>query len=174
MNTTLEYSASKKKVNFLIASCSLICLLGLLVIFGLDEWTITFFEIPVNHTFLGSSLVLTFSTFIVLLAKNLNKNSPAFVISDKLIIDNSSMTSIGEIQIDDISELKTLNVSGQLFILLVVSNPDAYLNRIPNGWKKKLLENNFRTNGTPIVISTSGLNCSPDELYTAIKERIKK
>ncbi|MBI1183445.1 hypothetical protein GC194_04205 [bacterium] len=174
MNTTLEYFVSKTKTKFLLATCSLICLIGLLVIFGLDEWTITFFEIPVNHTFLGSSLIIIFSTFIVLLIRNLNKKSPAIVITDKSIIDNSSMTSIGEIQIDDITELKTLNVSGQSLILIVVKNPDTYLNRIPNGWKKKVLENNFRTNGTPIVISSSGLNCSSRELYNAINERIKK
>ncbi len=48
--------------------------------------------------------------------------------------------------------------------MLVVKNPETYSNRQTNAMKRKGMQSNLETFGSPIGISTNALDCKFDEL----------
>jgi hypothetical protein len=55
------------------------------------------------------------------------------------------------------------------FLLIKVSNPEDYIQKA-NQMKKLLLKQNLKTYGTPITITSVGLQCSFEDLEQMILE----
>jgi len=174
MTSEIIFYSSKRKIKFLIFACVLICFLGFFIIMGMENWEILFLHvIPFNKLFLGSTLILIFTVFIILLQRRLRSNKPQIIINNTTIFDQSSYTSVGEIEIVDITEINSINIKGQNLILLKVKNPEKYIERQNSTVKRKILEASYKNNGTPIILSASSLECSFDELYSSIQSRIR-
>lgn len=170
MKNEVIFYNSKKKIRLIIFALALMCLLGLFIIFGIPDWELVlFYFIPLNKLFFGSLIIAVSLFFIILFHKRLSNNEPALIINSKSIYDQSSHTSVGEIKVEDVYEIKVLKVGYQKQILLKVKNPDEYINRQKSVFKKRILQMNYKGNGTPIVLSAVGINCSFKELYLALQ-----
>jgi hypothetical protein len=58
------------------------------------------------------------------------------------------------------------------FLLIFISNPDKYLDRV-SGFKRKLMKGNMKIYGTPLSITSITLKCSFNELEKLIFGRLK-
>src|SRR5688572_21400205 len=67
--------------------------------------------------------------------------------------------------------IKTEQVMSTRFLLILISNPDKYLERV-NGFKRKLMQGNMKMYGTPLSITSNALRYNFDDLERLVKSRL--
>ncbi len=93
---------------------------------------------------------------------------PGVIIDQNGITDNSGPATIGLIDWNDIISVKTAKAGNQDFIVVIVRNPQYYIDRHKNLFEKKIMDMNYAGFDSPIYISLNSLKCSCDELYNLI------
>ena len=131
---------------------------------------------PTNPVFifgLGFVSIIFFGFCLVNIAKKLLDSAPGLVIDEKGIYDNSGAISLGLILWSDILELRTTEVFKQRFIVVIVNNPEQYINAQTRALNKTGLRRNYKSCGSPITISANGLKTNFDELYRLLEIELK-
>jgi len=130
----------------------------------------------VNNPFVkyGAAIacVIFFGFGIFYFAKKLSDKKPGIVIDNDGIHDNSSAVSVGFIPWSNILQFVTTKVMKQEFLIIIVDNPATYIDQQTNFIKKKGMEYNFKTYGSPLAISANGLKCSLSELMTILEKKL--
>ena len=90
------------------------------------------------------------------------------------IIDNSSGVSAGVVLWSDIEEIKISKVMSQKFLMFIVKNPQDYIDKVTNPLKKKTVEMNYKSFGSPISISANSLQTNFDSLYKLLTEKMEE
>ena len=108
---------------------------------------------------------LSLTAFFVLAnftrVKKLFIKEPAIVIDKEGIIDSSNLYLGGKVVLkwDDISRIVvTKNIKGN-FLVLIIKNPQEYLNNIMDNEKRKKVEKDFSKYGENIRISVDDCRC---------------
>ena len=111
--------------------------------------------------FFGAGLIISVKEFFV----------PKFniTITKEGIIDNSSYASVGMIFWKDIKEIDIFKTFNQKFIIIIVKNPNDYIERQTNLTKRKLAIRNYKAYKSPILISSDTLKIKFDELYKLLQ-----
>ncbi len=170
--TEKVFYLNKKKLIFILTCGILIILLGIFILlefFGTNWELLLFHIIPINRTVLGIGLIAFFSILSIPLIKKIKDDRPGLIINKQGIIDNSSYTSVGDVNWKEIIDSEIRTISGQKMILLKVKNAQIILDGFPSGMRKKIIESSSKINGTPVVIAASSLKGSFEEIYDAIK-----
>ena len=118
---------------------------------------------------IGSIGVIYFSILTLSFFK-LSQQKKAIVISQDHLIDNSRFESIGKIEWQEIIEIKKLKKSS----LEIIVREGFIKNTKQNILKKFLRYMHNWNNKSSIVISTTLLNCSRQELYESIVQNKKR
>ncbi|MBA3665458.1 MAG: hypothetical protein H0W61_14780 [Bacteroidetes bacterium] len=119
----------------------------------------------------GIAAILFFGLCVVFLAKKLPDKTPGLIINDRGVTDNSGGVSVGLIQWSDVKAITIETAANQRFIMLVVKNPDEYISKQKGFIKKKAMQMNYNSYGSPISISANGLKCNFDELYRTLHDK---
>lgn len=119
----------------------------------------------------SSAILLGLLVTAVTLAKLLQKQ-PALVINDNGITDHSGPMAAGYVPWSDVQLLTTTTVVNRKLILLIIKNPEAYILQQKNVIAKRSMRMNFKNYGSPICISTSGLQCTTVELERIIERKL--
>jgi len=128
---------------------------------------------PVLVFVLGLASIIFFGVCLVNIAKKLTDNAPGLIINDQGIYDNSSAVSAGLIPWTDILELRIESVVNQKFIIIIVSNPNQYINNQTGALNKMAMGRNYKSFGSPISISANGLKTNFEELYRLLENELK-
>ena len=107
------------------------------------------------------------------IVRKLSDNTLGLVISDKEIFDNSSGVSAGQILWSDIEDIMVLEIHRQKMIMLQVKNPQDYIDKQTSSFKRKMMQLNYKMYGTPLSITSNGLNISFDELLSTLTDKLK-
>lgn len=111
-------------------------------------------------------------TSISIFLKLFNKK-PGLVINSDGIIFHASANTLGLIKWKDVTDIKTSKFYNQTYILIMVKNPKEYLNKFKH--VKKFLYKGFLNNmGTPIFLSSTGLQCNLKEMEKLLKDEFKR
>ncbi|MDA6071095.1 hypothetical protein NJT12_15880 [Flavobacterium sp. AC] len=164
-----EIKLSKRKlILLLLASIWFITISSAFILYPERFISFIFFneKIIKNIGFIGLPF---FGLASLLLVKKMFDNKPGLIINEKGITDNSNSSSIGLIKWSDITEISLGRVMSTQFLLIKVSNPEDYIQKA-NQMKKLLLKQNLKTYGTPITITSVGLQCSFEDLEQMILE----
>ncbi|MDI9865667.1 STM3941 family protein [Flectobacillus sp. DC10W] len=167
----IEIPLSKKKM--------VLTLIVAIVFVGLGLWFLisppkTNHWLWGNPTFLfiaGLSSVIFFGFVAVLVAKKLPDNTAGLTINDEGIFDNSSSVSAGLVLWSDIKEIKVAQVMSQKFLMFIVHNPQDYIDRQTNTMKRKGMQMNLNSYGSPISISANTLTTNFDTLYELLQKK---
>ncbi|MDB5121223.1 MAG: hypothetical protein JWN56_2441 [Sphingobacteriales bacterium] len=124
---------------------------------------------PIWVFVVGLASVIFFGLCLIYIAKKLADGAPGLIINDQGINDNSSGVSAGLILWSDIKEIRMTEVVNQKFLMLIVFNPDQYISRQSSFIKRKAMEINYKSYGSPISISANGLKTSFDELFLLLQ-----
>jgi len=108
--------------------------------------------------------ILFFGFGIIYFSRKLADKKPGLIIDDEGLFDNSSAAAVGRIPWMNITRVVTTQVLNQQFLVIVVNNPEHYINEQHNAIKKKAMIYNFKNFGSPIAISAGGLKCNLSEL----------
>jgi hypothetical protein len=102
--------------------------------------------------------------------KKLKDNSPAFIISEDGITDNSSAISMGFIPWVDIAGIGEVSAVGQRFVTVKLNDAQVYIDKISNGLKRKMVSLNYKLYGSAVCITVNGLQCNHQQLKTWLEK----
>ena len=171
MTEQIEIPLSKNKLTLMLI-CSLIFIsLGLWFVIKPPTISNPIIGNPTLILTVGIAAILFFGLCALFIAKKLPDKTPGLIINNQGVTDNSSGVSVGLIPWDDIKEINVTNVANQKFLMLVVKNPDEYINRQKGFIKKKAMQMNYKSYGSPISISANGLKCNFNELFRILQNK---
>lgn len=132
------------------------------------------FSNPVLIQVVGIISMFFFGLCAFVFAQKLQSKTPGLIIDETGITDNASGISAGHIPWKDILAIKVSKIMKQKFILILVSNPDEYINRQKNILKRKTAAIYYKNYGSPISITSNGLQCSFDKLENILRTELIK
>lgn len=173
-NQQIEFKLSKTKIVLLFFGCLIFCILSILFILNPDKFTSWRYRSSTIVLIAGILGVVFFGISLLYYARKIFDKTPGLVINDKGIYDNASGISAGHIPWNDIVEISETIVVNQSFINIVVKNPDEYIKRQKNIFKRKLVQINYSSFGTAIAIPSVALNCEFNKLKRILQQEFEK
>ena len=160
----IHYSAQKRVIIYLLSGFMLFVGMGILANSFGNKPSTNSFVMVLGIIFLLGSLV------IIILSRKLFINKTAMVIDDDGLTDNSSSGYNGFIPWGDVIEVKKKKVNGRRIVCVMLKNPNDYIKTGKSLIHKKQMEFNKNFFGTPIVISSRGLDMD----YFSLLEMIQR
>ena len=120
------------------------------------------------HFFIGVISTLFFGITGIASAIKLTGGRIGLRISNRGIWLNTSATSIGWIDWQDIDEIKVKQIRSQKFLMLLVSNPETYINAQKNYLARLIMKLNYKRYGSPLFVSAHTLKMSFHDLVELI------
>lgn len=154
-------------------------LVGVIVFVGLSGWYLIappavrfgFVRDPLLVRLVGVVGLLFFGGVGIFIVIKLSDTRSGLEITDKGVMDNSSGVSAGLVRWTDVTAINETNIFGQRFLLLVVRNPDEYINRQTSALKRRGMTMNYKQIGTPISLGANALQVSFVELKALVTQR---
>lgn len=116
------------------------------------------------------SIVFGFAT-IILFIKLFDKK-PGLIIDQEGITDNTTVSPVGLILWNDITKIEVKKINSINILLIYLQNPTDYISKA--NWINRFgLKNNMKTYGTPVTITSLGMQCSFKELTNLVLESYK-
>ena len=168
-NNQIEIELSKQKILLLLIGSILFVGLGIWFVINPDKFISSFIKSATVIFIAGIAAILFFGFVSFFIFKKLFDKKPGLTVNNEYIIDNSSAVAAGQIFWSDVLKIKISQVYRQEFLMLIVSNPEEYINKQSSSIKRKAMQMNFRSYGSPISISANGLQCSFDELKNILE-----
>ena len=173
MTEKIEIPLSKKKLIFLLVGSLVFVAAGIWFLVNPPNINNPVFGNPRFILIISIAAILFFGLMGFFIARKLPENKPGLIIDQEGLIDNSSALSPGQIPWSDIVNISVIEISRQKLILLDVKNPQDYIDRQSNGFKKKLMQINHNSYGTPISISANSLQIEFNELFGILENYVK-
>lgn len=171
MNEQIEIQLSKSKLSILLIMSVIFVLSGLWLIINPKEISNVIIGNSTVILIVGIASVLFFGMCMVFITKKILNKTPGIIFNKTGLIDNSSGVSAGLILWTDITGISITTVANQKFLMIIVNNPDKYINRQKGFIKKKAMQMNNNWYGSPISISANGLKCNLEQLHTLLQEQ---
>lgn len=168
----LEIPLSKKKITFMLAGSIAFVTMGLWLILKPPIIDNPVFGNPVLISVVGIAAVLFFGLCTFYAIRKLQDNKPGLTIDENGITDNSSGVSAGPILWNDIEKIAVVTIQRQKLIMLLVRNPQHYIDRQTSGFKRKMMALNYKMYGTPLCITSNGLKASFDKLFQLLTDNL--
>jgi hypothetical protein len=157
----------------LIAAIAFV-VLGAWLLFDAPEVDNSIFSNLIVRLSAGIASILFFGLAAITIAKKITDKSAGFVINAEGIIDNSSGVSAGVVKWADIQEIQQLNIVNQKLLMIIVKNPQIYIDREKNGIKRKAMQMNLNSFGSPISISANALDMNFDTLHELLQRKFNE
>lgn len=173
-NDPIEIPLSKNKLYVMLVGSLLFVALGIWMIISRHQYDNAAFPNPVIILIVGIVSILFFGYIAFFLIKKLPNTTPGLIINSDGIVDNSSSVAAGLVLWSDIQEIKTTAVMSQQFLMIIVKNPEEYVNRQEGVVKRKAMQMNYKSYGSPVSISANTLNTDFDELYKTVQDKFRE
>jgi len=182
MNKIIEIPLSKRKIiiGFII---SLLFIVGSIWIFSIANGFSNrlypsalriLVQNPIVVKTIGIIGMIFFSLTAIYSIVKFFDNKIGLILNKKGIIDNSNMSSIGLIEWNDITGIRTMKVKSTNFILIDINNPEIYILKAKNGFKAKLMQMNMNIYDTPLSIVSNTLKIEFGELERIINKEFNE
>lgn len=169
----IEIKLSKKKLSLLFTAAIGFVICSILFIINPSHF-VSFIVRSEKIIFLiGIIGIIVFGIASIFLFIKLFDNNLGLIINNEGIIDNTNSSSIGLIKWTDIINIRQENVMSTKFLLIEVKNPEEYIERTGK-LKKFTLKQNMNTYGTPLTLTSVGLQSSFEDLRKTIIDSWEK
>jgi hypothetical protein len=163
----IEITLKKKKSFLAIFGAIVFVLFGIFAFLMEEEYSFgTVFMYIVSIGFFGLCVYFGF--------KRLAGKNIGLIIDSSGITDNSSDEAVGHIPWKNIIKIESFLIYGQKILVIIVNNPDEFINREKNPVLRTAYKTNYKMCGSPISISTNIWNCKGNELEKILKDQLKK
>ncbi len=177
MNNKIEIQLSKNKIILLTIGSFLFVIAGIWLFANSTEFqnhSMRLMRNPMVIKSVGIIAVLFFGATGIYGIRKLFDKKVGLIIDKNGITDNSNASSIGLIEWNDISEIKTEQVMSTKFLLIGVENPEKYIGKAKSGIKARLMKTNMKMYGTPLSITSNTLKYDFNELEKLIQTEFEK
>ena len=169
---TLEIPLSKRKMTLIFLGALAFVAIGIWFVTSPPQISNPIFGNPTVILISGLASILFFGIVAIVTLRKFFDKKPGLTISDEGIVDNSSGNSAGIIPWSDITNIEVAQVMSQKFIMIIVKNPQKYIDRAQNKLKKSGMKMNFKSYGSPIAISANALQINFKELEILLSEKL--
>jgi hypothetical protein len=170
----IEIPLSKKKLILMLIGSIGFVAAGVWFLINPPEINNPLFGNPVFILVISIAAILFFGICAVYITRKLSDNKPGLIIDNAGLTDNSSGVSAGQILWSDIENIAVIEIYRQKLILLQLNNPQDYINKQQNGFKRKIMQMNLNSYGTPLSISSNSLQIKFDDLVTILTTHLNK
>ncbi len=170
----IEIALSKKKIFLMLLGALAFVAVGLWFVIAPPKISNSYWGNPTKIAIVGYASIVFFGLCAFVLIKKLPDNKPGLVIDEKGLTDNSSGVSAGQILWSDIVDISVIEIHRQKLILLQVTNPQDYIDKQTSGFKRKMMQLNYKMYGTPLIITSNELKISFDELLSTLIDKLKE
>ena len=177
MKERIEIPLSKYKIVLAIGGSILFVFLGVWLVTHSNDFQSTSLSIlrnPIVIKSVGIIAILFFGATGTYAFKKLFDKKLGLILDRNGITDNSNASSIGLIEWNDISAIKTRQVMSTQFLLIYVINPEKYIGKGNSKLKIRLMRYNMKMYGTPISITANTLKYSFVKLEQLVQSTFKK
>ncbi len=105
-----------------------------------------------------------FGTIGVIGLKKIFDQKPGLVLTKEGFHDNSSGVSLGFVKWADVVGVEVMKMKRTRFLVVLLRNPDEYIQREKAKWKARLLEANWKMSGSPVTIASNVLSINFTQL----------
>jgi hypothetical protein len=175
--TIIEFSPAKTALG----------VIGCLAFIGAGIWMLTldpaqvasgksfrlFLNSPIFARVLGVITIVVFGGLGAMMVSRLLSKKAGIILNSEGITDHASSAAAGFIPWSDVIGMEVFEISGQKSLIILVSDPQKYLER-GNPVKRKLNSANMNMCGSPISISSHTLKVDFDELLSTFDLYLKK
>lgn len=169
----IEIALSKKKIFLMLIGALVFVAIGLWFVISPPTISNSYWGNPTKIAIAGYASIVFFGLCAFVLIKKLPDNKPGLVIDETGLTDNSSGVSAGKILWSDMEDISVIEIHRQKLIMLQVKNPQDYIDKQTNGFKRKMMQMNYKMYGTPLSITSNGLKISFDELLSTLTDNFK-
>jgi hypothetical protein len=162
-----------KLIKLLIASVVFI-VAGFWLLVCKPDLSGTMFGDPTMVRTISIFCILFFSFAGVFFIKRLRAKKPALIIDETGITNYVSNISGIHIPWGDIRYIVTNKVFNQLFLMILLYNPEAYINKETNRIKRKLLNMNYKQYGSPVSIAVNTVQADINELRRLLQDQLSQ
>jgi len=164
----------KRKLSLIFLLLFIFSIIGFCFLFFPESFTSTQYDSTEFIRIIGLVAGLLFVPVLVILGKKIGNPQFGLLINEEGIVDNGTGSSIGLVAWDDIIKLQMIGVPASKMLLIIVREPQQYINQVNSRFARFFLKLNNRIYGSPIVIPTSTLKIEVTELETVVMEAFKK
>ena len=164
MTEKIEIALSKDKLVLMLIGALTFVIIGIWLVVAPPTINNLFFGNPTRLLIIGIVAIVFFGLCAVYIARKIPDNKPGLIIDKTGLTDNSSGVAAGQILWSDIENISVLEIHRQKLIMLVVKNPQDYIDKQTSGFKRKMMQMNFNMYGTPLSITSNSLKINFDEL----------
>jgi len=176
LNTKIEIPLSKKKIILLLIAATAFVIGGIWIVSDPEIFIPNIFGItnPEIIRIGGIIGVLFFGAAAIYGIKKLFDKKVGLIIDSHGITDNSNASSIGLIEWNDISEIRTQQVMSTKFLLIDIVNPEKYIGKAKNRIQAKLMKGNMNMYGTPLSITSNTLKYDFGKLEQLVQTEFER
>ncbi|MFS4418809.1 STM3941 family protein [Maribacter sp. 2307ULW6-5] len=176
MEEKIEIPLSKKKIILLLLAAIAFVAGGIWIATNPERFIPNIFKItnPEIIRIGGIVGILFFGAAGIYGIKKLFDKKVGLIIDSNGITDNSNASSIGLIEWNDISDIRTKQVMSTKFLLIDIVNPEKYIGKAKNGIQSRLMKANMNMYETPLSITSNTLKYDFGKLEKLIKIEYKK
>lgn len=167
-------------INIPLSKSKLLALLaGSLLFVLISAWMMIYRQgaDATNHTFmlaLGIIGILVFGICAVFIVNKLRDQRPGLIIDETGITDNTSGVAAGPVAWNEILEIRSILVSSQRLIMIMVSDPEQILERETNRFKRSIMKMNYSLCGSPVCITANTLKIEFDSLFSLLNDHLER
>lgn len=115
-----------------------------------------------------------FGLSVLYMGRKLANSNLGLHISDRGILDNTSVFRFDWIEWEDIDSFEIQKIGGSEVICVQTTNPEKYLEQLQSPVFKKAADKNFEVYGTPLFINTKLLTKSQKEILNLLNSELEK
>ena len=167
MKEQLEIHLNKKKILSNLPGALIFVILGIWII-GLAINAKNQILIQAIFFIVGLTSILFFGLISIVLLTKIVTSKAGMIINDEGLVDNTSGVSSGFIAWHDIKKINFSLSGSHTFLVIILKNPDKYIEREANFFKKITMRMNHKISGSPIHILVSFLDMDLNTLNEII------
>lgn len=116
--------------------------------------------------------IIFFGLVALWITRRLFSKRPGLVVSNKGIINQSTLSQGNFIGWHEIESFVRTRIRKQDFMLVKLKDPQAYIAKHSKNYRQRMLKHNYETQGTPVSILLSSLDCKANELEEFLNEEL--
>lgn len=149
---SIQIPISKNKIVWLLIGSLVFVIIGIWFIVGFADMQTQFSPLMIKLT--GAVAVLVFAGTFAFSIKKIFDKKPGLIINEKGIFDNTSGVSIGLIDWESITGIRTQQIMSTRVLLIDTNDPEKFVARA-TGLKAKIMRTNYNMYGTPMSIGAT-------------------
>ena len=172
-SSAVTIALSKRKLTLSLIGSLAFMAIGLWFCLRPDDWLGNpFLHTPGWIRAFGLLALLFFGILAFFVLKKMRDPNPGLVVTAEGLVDNAGGLVGGLIPWADVAGIRELELMGQKMVMVMLHNPETYISRQTNPFKRQLMNTNFKSYGSPINISANALDYSYSELLALLTTRL--